>query len=203
MMATHTNNDAINNIVQEVKAHSVGAEIGVWMGNTAAAFLNRNIRKIHLVDSWSCEPFKNSSEYKSYDEYLSKYAKLLKVEKSEEAFTKYYNDIFKSVEDKFMLDSRVHIHRMTSKEWFENFKEEKLDWIYIDGSHSYEGVLMDLEYSLKVVRKYGLIMGDDYGWPNTQWKAKDGVTQAVDEFIKKYNFKIERRGQTQFIMMYR
>ena len=46
-------------------------------------------------------------------------------------------------------------------------------------------------------------MGDDYGWPNTKWKPKDGVTQAVNEFIKKYNFKIERRGQTQFLMMIR
>lgn len=201
MMATGINKDAINNIVKEVKANSVGAEIGVWRGNTSAAFLNRGIRKIHLVDSWSCEPYKQTDEYKSYDEYLIKYAKILKVEKSEKAFTKYYNDVFKSVEDKFMLDSRVHIHRMTSKEWFENFKKEKLDWIYIDGDHGYEGTLFDLENSLNVVRKYGLIMGDDYGWPNAKWKAKEGVTKAVDHFIEYYNFKIERRGETQFMMM--
>ena len=203
MMGVTTNNDAINNIVNEVKQHTVGAEIGVWMGNTSAAFLNRGIRKIHLVDSWSCEPYKKTNEYKSYDEYLSKYARLLKVEKSEKAFTKYYNDVFKSVEDRFILDSRVNIHRMTSKEWFKNFNGDKLNWIYIDGDHSYEGTLFDLENSLNVVRKNGLIMGDDYGWPNTKWKPKDGVTQAVNEFIKKYNFKIERRGQTQFLMMIR
>ena len=41
---------------------------------------------------------------------------------------------------------------MTSTEWFET-KPEKLDWIYVDGDHSYHGCLNDLESALKVVRR--------------------------------------------------
>ena len=201
MMAGSVNSDAINNITKEVKPHSVGAEIGVWKGNTSAAFLNRGIRKIHLVDSWSCEPYKESDEHESYDAYLSRYAKVYQIEKSEKALTEYYNQVNKTVEDRFILDSRVNIHRMTSKEWFDMYQaalsnglHEQLDWIYIDGDHSYEGTLLDLENSLNVVRKYGLIMGDDYS-------KKPGVTKAVDHFTEYYNFKIERRGKTQFMIM--
>ena len=201
MMAGSVNSDAINNITKEVKPHSVGAEIGVWKGNTSAAFLNRGIRKIHLVDSWSCEPYKESDEHESYDAYLSRYAKVYQIEKSEKALTEYYNQVYKTVEDRFILDSRVNIHRMTSREWFDMYQtalsnglHEHLDWIYIDGDHSYEGTLLDLENSLNVVRKYGLIMGDDYS-------KKPGVTKAVDHFTEYYNFKIERRGKTQFMIM--
>ena len=37
-------------------------------------------------------------------------------------------------------------------------------------------------------------MGDDYS-------KKPGVTKAVDHFTEYYNFKIERRGKTQFMIM--
>ena len=86
---------------------------------------------------------------------------------------------------------------MTSDVWFEKNKSIKLDWIYIDGDHSYSQTKKDLNNSLKVVKSGGLIIGDDYGWPDAKWQ-KAGVTKAVDEFIKQNKFKMFRSGMTQF-----
>jgi predicted O-methyltransferase YrrM len=54
-----------------------------------------------------------------------------------------------------------------------------LDFVYIDGDHSYEGVKIDLEISLRKLKPGGLITGDDYG-PGNWWQG--GVKRAVDEF---------------------
>ena len=95
-------------------------------------------------------------------------------------------------------DPRVTMHRMTSTEWFET-KPEKLDWIYVDGDHSYHGCLNDLESALKVVKTGGLIMGDDYLWPSAKY-GKLGVTDAVDRFCKRYMLLKQRFGETQFLI---
>ena len=57
----------------------------------------------------------------------------------------------------------------------------KFDYIYIDGDHTYGGVVKDLEAAHKKVAKGGVIVCDDYGNPC-------GVKQAVDEFVKKYGY---------------
>ena len=63
MMNVQVNKDAPN-IFGLIPPNSVGAEIGVWMGNTSEGILSRvqGIKKIHLVDSWSVVPYKNNSE---------------------------------------------------------------------------------------------------------------------------------------------
>jgi predicted O-methyltransferase YrrM len=61
-----------------------------------------------------------------------------------------------------------------------SFSDESLDWVYIDGDHSYEAVKRDLEAYYRVVKPGGFIAGDDYGAANG-WFG-DGVTRAVDEF---------------------
>ena len=73
-----------------------------------------------------------------------------------------------------------------------------LDWIYVDGDHSYEGCLKDLNNAKEVVKPGGFILGDDYGWPDAKWQKK-GVTKAVNEFINKNNItNMIRHGMTQY-----
>ena len=71
MMATHTNNDS-KNIMHLIKENTIGAEIGVWMGNTSSQFLQKRLKKFYMVDPYSVEPYKENSEM-SYQEYLAKY----------------------------------------------------------------------------------------------------------------------------------
>ena len=196
MMATQTNNDAPN-IIGQIPANTVGAEIGVWMGNSSEKMLARNIKELHLVDPYSVQPYKDNSEM-PFEQYIAKYQKIT-GEFSESGFTNYYNQVHKTVKKKFEHDSRVTVHRMTSREFFTQNKDIELDWVYVDGDHSYEGCLFDLETVLPHIKKGGMIMGDDYGWPKARWQKK-GVTKAVNEFRDRHDFKMQRFGETQFMI---
>jgi len=196
MMATHTNNDAPN-ILHYVTAGSVGAEIGVWMGNTSQKFADKNPKELHLVDAYSVEPYKENTEM-TYQDYISKYQRITN-EFSEAGFMQYYDRVHKLVHDKFVHNPNVFLHRMESADWFKTFSDLKLDWIYVDGDHSYEGCLADLEAALPMLNSGGILMGDDYGWVGAKW-SKPGVTKAVDEFTTKHGFtsRMARHGETQF-----
>lgn len=48
------------------------------------------------------------------------------------------------------------------------------DLIYIDGSHEFPDALMDMDFYWRILRKGGVMFGDDYGFP--------GVSKSVAEF---------------------
>ncbi len=203
MMATHTNKDSVN-IMHLIKENTIGAEIGVWMGNTSTQFLKKNLKKFYMVDPYSVEPYKENSEM-SYQQYLAKYQPIT-GEFSEAGFKKFYEKVWKKINDRFGTLKEVELRRETSNDFFENYlvslghgNAEMLDWIYIDGDHSYEQCLQDLKYAKEIVKPNGLILGDDYGWPGSKWQ-KPGVTKAVNEFKSENDFKMFRHGMTQFVI---
>lgn len=53
------------------------------------------------------------------------------------------------------------------------FQDGSVDFLMLDGDHSYEAVRDDIAAWLPKMRPGGVISGDDYGWP--------GVTRAVSE----------------------
>lgn len=57
--------------------------------------------------------------------------------------------------------------------------QNSLDFVYIDGNHSYEACLQDLKNFFPRVKSGGLVAGHDYGAAGT------GVKKAVDEYIVK------------------
>ena len=84
----------------------------------------------------------------------------------------------------------------TSDDFFsENTKN--FDCFFIDGDHSYEATLKDLNNALQIVKKGGMILGDDYKWPKSRW-SKPGTTKAVNEFKEKNKFQMLQYGETQF-----
>lgn len=54
-----------------------------------------------------------------------------------------------------------------------DFRDGSVDFLMLDGDHSYEAVGDDIAAWLPKMAKNSIISGDDYGWP--------GVTQAVTE----------------------
>ena len=168
------------------------------------SFLQKGIKKLYMIDAYSVEPYKDNSEM-SYQEYLAKYQHVT-GEFAEAGFMRYYDEVYKTVKQKFELIEQAELCRTTSNNWFEEFlaakghgNPEMLDWIYIDGDHSFEGCYSDLENALKVVKPGGLIIGDDYYWPNSKW-GKKGVTKAVDKIKDENNFTLIRHGETQYSM---
>jgi len=58
----------------------------------------------------------------------------------------------------------------------------KIDYVFLDGGHTYETVKNDLECCLEVIRSNGTILCDDYNFGHLP-----DVKNAIDEFVKKNN----------------
>jgi hypothetical protein len=63
----------------------------------------------------------------------------------------------------------------TSKEACEEFPDDFFDFVFIDASHEYEDIKIDIDLWFPKVKKDGVLAGHDYGWL--------GVKRAVDEFV--------------------
>ena len=63
-----------------------------------------------------------------------------------------------------------------------SFPDNELDFIYIDGNHTYHYVIKDLEISWKKIKDDGILCGHDFVIPD--------VAKAVLEFAERNNLKI-------------
>ena len=202
MMGNPKNGDS-KNIMHLIEAGTIGAEIGVWMGSSSRQFLQRRPKYLYLVDPWACSGYDEAIEADdptySLDRMLNKdqYVRLAKGN-TVEKFDKYYDDVAEKVIAEFGSKDNVMVCRMTATEWFNQYDGPPLDWIYIDGDHSYTGCYNDLCNALKVVKKGGLIIGDDYKWHTSG--DKGGVKKAVNQFVEENNFKLEKFGKVQWVI---
>jgi hypothetical protein len=175
---------------KKIPEGSIGAELGVWKGESSAKFLKR-AKHLHLVDIWSADIYYNDGDFSQ--RFKERYGPII-GEITYDSVKKYHDKIYQSVVDKFK-GKPVTIHRMTTAEWFETFTET-LDWIYVDAGHDYDQCFRDLENSIKVVKVGGYIFGDDYG--SNKPAAKNQVTQAVNDFVNKHNLSVDNFYMDQF-----
>ena len=78
----------------------------------------------------------------------------------------------------------MNIIRDFSAEAANSFEDGSIDWIYVDGDHSYEFVKQDLNLWWPKISTGGTICGDDYQDGKYQVESLDfGVVKAVDEFV--------------------
>ena len=171
---------------QRIPDGSIGAEIGVWRGDSSEKFLQR-AGHVHLVDPWSVEAYEDSDEFGGFRKYLKRYSSLV-GRADGGAFQKYYDGVHDSVVKRF-AGKPVTIHRCTSTEFFASF-EGQLDWIYLDGSHDESIVYSDIESALKIA---DIVMGDDYG-------NKDGVTRAVNRAVDDFDLEIVVFARDQYLI---
>jgi hypothetical protein len=134
-------------------------EIGTFRGGNALNTLQKlpTIEKMYLIDPWE--------EYKEYKEknkttknLLSAYQKTIKV--------------LKKYKDKTIFIKKF------SDDALDNI-QEKVDFIYIDGNHSYEFVKKDMINYWEKLKDGGVMAGHDIG-------LKD-VSKAFCEFVNEKN----------------
>ncbi len=144
---------------------SVCAEIGVWKGEYSKKILEVvGPERLHLIDPWTFQ-----------DEYPQRwYGGRRALSQGD------MDDVYRDVSSMFQDTPGVIIHRGYSEAVLEGFEDDYFDWVYIDGNHSYEYVLRDLELALQKVKPGGFITGDDY-----VWGEKDGfpVKRAIQRFV--------------------
>lgn len=84
---------------------------------------------------------------------------------------------FEAFEKRIMAryPDRTNFLRMTSDEASDHIEDNSLDFVFIDGLHTYEQVKIDCQNFYPKVKRGGLFAGHDY-------TIVDGVHQAVNEF---------------------
>ena len=76
----------------------------------------------------------------------------------------------------------VEYMRMTSMEAVKKIPDRSLDFVYIDGLHEFDSIMMDLIHWADKVRPGGIIAGHDY-FANYQM----GVMEAVNAYTRSHN----------------
>jgi hypothetical protein len=152
-------------ILDLLPKESVGIEIGVFKGEFSDQILKVvNPSKLYLLDLWSGVVGSGDKDGNN-KEYVD--------------LGKFYSE---AIIPKYDWDKRVVLLRMKS-EYVVTIQEE-FDWCYIDGDHSYQGVLNDLNNIYDKIKTGGYICGHDY------CERTKGVISAVDEFCKSKGLKI-------------
>lgn len=98
------------------------------------------------------------------------------------------NTLYEQVNKKIVAKGHSVI-RKKSLDAVNDFENESLDYVYIDGDHTYEGCLADIIAWWPKVKSGGILAGDDYDISKTGLGFDFGVIEAVSEFAEKNNLK--------------
>jgi hypothetical protein len=150
---------ALRSILPEGKI--VGVEIGVDKGQFSRILLEMypEIEKIYGIDA-----YRRSSNNQGKD------------------FTdKDWDNFYNRVKNDMNFGSRFELIRKSSLEAVDDIPNN-MTFIYIDGDHSYEHVLKDIDLYERKVMKGGILCGHDY-----PCKKYPQVKPAVDFYSKQYN----------------
>jgi predicted O-methyltransferase YrrM len=144
--------DLVTHLFQQQET-IVGLEIGVASGWTMNHFL-QNLPNLKLT---GIDP---------YVGYMDGHIKI-----TQEMLDAQYLAAQDNISD---FASRGKILRGYSQDFVNSFEDESLDYIFIDGDHSYEGALRDCELFFSKIKNGGIFAGHDWSFA--------GVQKAVNEF---------------------
>jgi SAM-dependent methyltransferase len=166
-------------LLRSLPRNAVGAEIGVWKGDGARAILRHARPKLlFLVDPWQHQPELARARY---------------GKDGQAAMDAIHSGVLERF-DSEIREGRVKVLRNRSDEVWESFEDSSLDFVWLDGDHTYDAVKRDLQALTRIVKPGGFIVGDDYtyGW----WG--DSVIKAVDEFVEAGNGTLRVVGELHF-----
>lgn len=149
-----------NCVASRVSAGAIGAEVGVYDGGMSKALfkLIPGLR-LFMVDRWT--------EYTADQVAGDPGARMPKIGRK----------IWKAIKAQAVAAVAGYpatILKMDSVEAAGKIEDGSLDFVFIDGDHSYDGCKRDIEAWLSKVKPGGWLMGHDY-------TIRPGVKRAVDE----------------------
>jgi predicted O-methyltransferase YrrM len=146
-------------MVNKFPTNSHFVEVGTWKGMSAAYMAveiinsGKNI-KFDCVDTWDFVP--SQTEIPSH------------------MFDNLYEVFLKNIEP---VKHQINPIKALSWDGAAFYKDNSLDFVFIDAAHDYESVKKDINAWYPKVKKGGVISGHDYTWC-------DDVKKAVNEFFK-------------------
>jgi len=149
-------------------------EIGLGKGMTVS-YLLKNIKDPEFR-MWGVDPFTTYPELRTNNAASARFIR-----------TMHRNEGL--VEAAVDGDTRFTLIKKMSDDAALDFGNESIDVVFIDGNHSYDYVLSDMEKWTPLVKKGGIVSGHDYTQdPNSRYYS---VQKAVHEFADKYGYDIK------------
>ena len=96
-----------------------------------------------------------------------------------------------SVESRFLENtkeffSRITFHKGLSQDVLPKLEANSFDLAFVDGDHSRDAVAPDARHPMRLVKKGGYIVFDDYGWGYKD-KPETCPKPAIDRFLLEYS----------------
>lgn len=164
-----TNRETFTHLLAEMGLN-IGAEIGVEAGIYSKMLCDANPDRIDLysIDAWTA--------YKGYRDHVSQ-DKLDDIKaRAQERLSGY------------ITAGKCQLIKGFSTEVVKQFKDESLDFVYIDGNHEYQQTVNDIAEWHKKVRVGGIVAGHDY-----ILRTRNGylmhVPMAVNGYCESYDIR--------------
>jgi len=159
------------------KTYKLGLEIGVWQGWYTMHMIKRTNMHVIGVDPWI-----GTESYEDLDQSDSNFNPF---EQGPDGFkwqeARYHSTI--SFLSQNAPLNRWSIFRSYSNDLSNFIGNDSLDFVYIDGEHTYDAVSNDIDVWWPKLKENGILSGHDYNDVNP------GTIKAVDEFSTKIGVK--------------
>lgn len=156
-------------LLMHLPKEGICAEVGVLAGDFSQEILRICFpHELHLIDVFDCPDYSTTNR-----------------------FTAAENEAF--VRGRFGADvtnGRVHVKKGNSWDMLATYPDHYFDWVYIDAAHDYKSVVKDLDQALRVLKKNGIIIMNDYIMVDHKSGNEYGVVPATNEFMIKNNFEM-------------
>lgn len=164
----------VSSLIEEINAKQI-IEIGVAYGFHCEHILKNN----NIVNYIGIDPYKG--EYDSNDCFAEDVKKFFSKSSQQEAL----DILYEAVKNKMSIyGDRFKLLRNNVENLDKEIENDSIDLIYVDGDHTYDGVMRDLIFSWKKVNKnHGILCGDDFG--------QSRVKKACDDFFNGKNIKYD------------
>jgi len=136
---------------------SIVVEVGAYVG-TNALLMRGYFTNIHCVDAWQM----------GYD--------------SNDSASKQDMSLVEKAFDENVAGTDIVKHKGLSLDVANEFEDGSIDVIYIDATHTYEGVKGDIEAWLPKLKPNGFMAGHDYETKNEGWD-NGGLKRAIHELL--------------------
>ena len=149
-------------------------EVGSWLGKSTR-HIAQTIPEdgvVYAVDHWMGSPNEDNSSF----DILNLYRQFLS------------NVIHEK------LTHKIIPVRMSSLEASQTLKI-KPDLVYIDATHDFTNVMLDLILWYPFVKGHGVLCGDDYFWNDDPSRGGGPVKRAVDTFARENNLNVRHDGK--------
>jgi hypothetical protein len=198
----------------ELQRHEYGIQVPQHKFDKAKLFVNRNLMTLSLRELMPFNPvIAEIGVYQGFhsdvliDIFDPKEIVLMDTYNVQDSWTNQFTPAnhYQFVLEKYRLEPCAKVVKGLSWEEISKYPDNYFDYIYIDGDHSYEGVVRDIIASMSKIKDGAYIQFNDYTSWCMEGSVPYGILRAVNELLtitkyEVYGFSIDRRQYNDIVI---